>query len=827
MRLKIERPGVWLSAISAILVVAFVYWDRGKVSPGPLSATHAQDPNLAGDGCAQCHGGPLGSMTSACIECHAEIGAQIANKKGFHGTMTSEPNKCAACHSEHHGADFPLTGTQSFALAGFVDRTHFDHRNLDYHLTGRHAALSCVECHQQADAAVLAKGEKRFLGLTASCTQCHEDVHDGKLPDCAACHGQEHEFKKVANFVHGAQFPLTGSHSKPGCLDCHPKSSPHAVEALASHGTIVESSAPTPRTCQECHPSPHSDAFVHAAALKTGVKDGAACEACHPSSHTTFAASEAKMDPARHALSGFPLDAPHDKARCTDCHAAADVGAAAPADFAAFRSAHPGRSADACQVCHGDPHGGQFAEVAGANCLACHDRHSFAPHSFGIAQHARTHFALTGSHAAVSCNECHKETRPVDVVSAAAQKPVSEKLSARVFHGTSKNCESCHRDAHDRWFARAGLDEVVAGETGCARCHTTNVFAEVRKPGFEHGKWTGFVLEGAHARSDCTSCHIPSARADDAGRTFGRVADHFKGPAGRCSTCHADAHRGFFERPEIAANLAASGAGRPTSPADCAQCHTQESFGETAVAFDHGQFTGYTLEGAHARQACTTCHAPSAVKDASGRSFGFSRVGARAANKDCRACHLDPHQGGFDRAAAPGRVDGREGCLRCHTTESFEGTSRAAFDHKLWTGFALDGAHAKATCESCHVPQAAADGRAQLFGKAAGTDCAACHADPHVAQFAKNGSTDCARCHTTDAFDAGHFDHQKDARFALDATHQKLTCSACHLPAPLPGGGAAIRYKPLGISCGDCHDPRGGTRRSRDPFFGTREIEKP
>jgi hypothetical protein len=490
---------------------------------------------------------------------------------------------------------------------------------------------------------------------------------------------------------------------------------------------------------------------VSAVARKTGMKEGAACEACHSGAHTTFAAGEAKMDRVRHGLSGFTLDAPHDKAQCSDCHAPRNPGNGSPAaaDLAAFKAAHPGRSADACRVCHGDPHGGRFAAASGDDCLACHDRHSFTPAAFGIEQHARTSFALTGSHAAVGCNECHKQTMPVKVVTAAAQRPVEKVASARVFHGTSGACESCHRDPHDHAFDRPGLAVPAGCERGCARCHTTNVFAEVRSSGFDHAQWTGFALEGAHARSSCTSCHVPRAKADAAGRTFGKVSDHFRGSPERCATCHADAHKGFFERPEIAARLAGRG--------DCAQCHSPESFRDVAPGFDHERFTGFALEGAHARQACTTCHAETKSKDAAGRAFGFAKVDAKTAASDCRACHVDPHQGGFDRASLPRAVDGRQGCLRCHSTESFDDTSRSGFDHAKWTGFALDGAHARATCESCHAPRTAADGRAKILGKASGTDCAACHADPHVGQFARSGSTDCARCHSTDVFDAGHF----------------------------------------------------------------------
>jgi hypothetical protein len=32
---------------------------------------------------------------------------------------------------------------------------------------------------------------------------------------------------------------------------------------------------------------------------------------------------------------------------------------------------------------------------------------------------------------------------------------------------------------------------------------------------------------------------------------------------------------------------------------------------------------------------------------------------------------------------------------------------------------------------------------------------------------------------------------------------------SCHIPWPLPDGGEAVRYRPLGTTCADCHGNRG------------------
>ena len=51
------------------------------------------------------------------------------------------------------------------------------------------------------------------------------------------------------------------------------------------------------------------------------------------------------------------------------------------------------------------------------------------------------------------------------------------------------------------------------------------------------------------------------------------------------------------------------------------------------------------------------------------------------------------------------------------------------------------------------------------------------------------------------------FDHDKDSRFPLDKDHRNLACVACHKPVEFAGR-SVVRYKPLGIVCADCHDPR-------------------
>ncbi len=762
--MRLRHPGVWLGIASALAVAWFVWSDRERVSPGPVSAAHAQEASLEQD-CERCHGRPGEPLSSACADCHAPIAAQLAERRGFHGTLAGGAEGCGRCHSEHHGREFQLAGAASFALAGVADRDAYDHAGLGFALAGRHTALACRACHPHADDAVIAKGDARFLGLSQSCASCHEDPHAGQLPDCASCHGQDAPFDRIASFDHTAAFPLTGSHANLACARCHEKGSAHAVEVLANEVKLAGGAPPAPRECAACHPSPHTRAFVEARARAHGISADAACVECHRTEHASFAGEEPAMTREAHAASGFALEPPHAELDCRACHA--------PGSFA---ESHPGRSAGDCGACHEDPHAGQFGE---RGCLACHEPHQFRPTTFDVAKHARTSFPLTGSHAAVACDACHVQG-----------------ALARVFHGTSQECSSCHRDAHAAYFGAAWQRQRVPDDEGCAHCHGTDTFGEVPAESFDHARWTRFPLEGAHAEASCEACHVPASSPDHTGRTFGRIAPHDASSPAQCGDCHADAHRGAF---------AAVG---------CAECHTPSAFHELSRPFDHEARTGFALEGAHARASCESCHPRTLRPDDTGRRFGRAKVVAEVARNHCRACHADAHQGAFDRAGVARMIDGRSGCLRCHTAESFTKIRPPGFDHAHWTGFALEGVHASLDCASCHTqsgtPASPLDVR---FAKAAGSDCASCHADPHVGQFARAGRTDCARCHTSSAaFSDTRFDHARDSRFALDATHAKLACSACHLEQALPDGTRAVRYKPLGTSCGDCHDTRDGPR---------------
>jgi hypothetical protein len=689
---------VLIAFFSAMAVTLVAVSDMRRSSPGALATVHQRVPELAGrNDCSECHGGLLGTLQEACLACHEPIEAQLADGHGLHGTLGARSEQCGLCHAEHHGANAPLVHGQSFALAGVPKADAFDHRLVGFVLDGAHAPLECGECHVNARAAILPAGETRFLGLERDCASCHEDPHEGRMRSaCASCHGQE-TWDGLSSLEHERFLPLVGPHAL-ACTECHAPEDAHALEIVGGKGE-----RPAARECATCHESPHRSPFVAGVAVAAGLAPGQVCGTCHAAEHVTFhEPGLTAMSPEQHALSGFALAPPHDAPACADCHTADPTGPASararPGDFAAR---YPGRAPAQCSACHADVHEGQFetGPFAGAECDACHDPLRFEPHAFGAEEHGRTALELTGKHLEAACEECHAKASPD---------------SARAFRGTSAECDACHADAHAAFFEPVTelLAEVEHGE--CARCHDAESFAGAAAD-FEHETFTGFAVLGAHAQSECTSCHVPAAGPDATGRTFGRVEAHF------------------------------------------------------------GAFTG------------------------------------------CVSCHADPHGGLFEEeTGSPAEVEGSTDCARCHVESSFRALRRE-FDHGSWTGFALAGAHAAASCAACHPPLPGPSDEGRTSAVAAGASCSDCHEDPHARQFADEfGVTDCARCHVSEADDFLDFDHETDARFALGQAHAALACDACHATEQRSAL-AFVRFRPLGRECTDCHGSNAEVLLRRQP----------
>ncbi len=625
-----------------------------------------------------------------------------------------------------------------------------------------------------------------FGHMRGACSDCHEDVAaqvvDGRglhgrldpalAADCATCHSEHHgsDFRPVnalafslagvpdaAQFDHRlVGFAMDGAHLQLPCNRCHP----HAEAEVLSEGQ--RRFLGLQQDCATCHADPH------------GGRMQFGCATCHD--QTSFAERFVPEHERWLSLLGA-----HAELDCRACHAVDTAQA--------LERLHPGARDHArqCGDCHATPHSARFlagnARAAGveprATCGACHplDLPRFTDLRVAVTpeQHAHGGFPLAAPHDAVACAGCH-----------APAVDYAERHPGRA----PRDCQACHADPHGGQFA----DGPFAG--GCVACHAATHFEPPAFDRTQHAR-LALPLDGRHAELACHDCHTDPG--DEGPRRF-------HGTPSRCEQCHADAHAGRFVHQ--ATRLRANPRG------ECAECHGTDAFAQVDHArFDHADWTGFPVTGAHAQIECADCHPPTAAADATGRRFG--RVPRHGDDfGGCATCHRDPHAGSFDAEPAPALVDGRSGCERCHDTASFRALPHG-FDHGVFTGFLLTGAHGKLDCTACHARLPAADDSGRTWGRARGDGCADCHRDPHQGQFERLGRVDCARCHkSATSFATLSFRHNLDSRFPLGEAHAKVACASCHKPATIDGV-TVVRYRPLPMECVDCHGTEGGGASGR------------
>ncbi len=813
--MRVLAPKPLLMLLSASLIFWIFGWEQDRTQAPPLSAAHAQEPELdSPGGCEQCHGDGDGTegMLKACVVCHGGIGEDLDLALGLHGSqIEGQVEDCTRCHIEHAGRDFPLVREASFVEAGFKSMDEYVHENLGrgpYGLIGAHDGLDCEQCHEKAGVALLEKGWQRFRGLSQDCDSCHDDPHDGAmLRACAECHGQVEKFEEHVEYRHPDSFPLLGAHGEQECKQCHEEKSEYSIEALAGESPPVE------RTCEACHEHRHTEAFLKkSAALASGLglieMADVECLACHDPEHKDFAAAGESWPVELHAASGMALLEPHAETDCVECHFRIPDAPDAQADWL---RRFPGRQAFDCEVCHTDPHEGQFARANPAPdaCLECHSETRFVPATYGFEAHAESEFPLHDKHRAVACFACH-------------EVPEGRLESARQWDSVSSVCADCHGDAHAGAFDKlAGLEEF-GGREGCARCHSPKGFAEILQDEFDHGACTDFALAGAHGQAQCEVCHLPTEASDEFGRFFGRIEVQW-GSAWQknkpCVLCHADPHDGAFDGTDLPPI--------ENGQSDCARCHTENDWQELRTEkFDHRYWTDYDLPDGHDRAQCEACHLPTASADLFGRTFGRIEAIHGTADPGCQACHADPHFGIFDVEGLPRETEAGATCARCHTLDSFAKLlvgPPERFDHDFWTSSNTASEHGEQGCDDCHPPIIKGQGlgilvqglgrRGRARAAVPGRTCAACHGDEHRSQFQRPETEACDACHASQAdFSVLDFDHQTDSRYPLDDVHKDVACSACHRQVAWPDGSGTVLYRPLGMQCADCHSAGGGER---------------
>jgi hypothetical protein len=354
-------------------------------------------------------------------------------------------------------------------------------------------------------------------------------------------------------------------------------------------------------------------------------------------------------------------------------------------------------------------------------CQNCHTLSGWKPiRAVPEFDHNTTKYPLRGMHEGVSCTQCHTKM---------------------VFTNVGKQCADCHADLHK-------------GQMGanCEQCHNVKGWHVAVQQINQH--LNRFPLIGAHATLDCDACHRSAA------------VGQFQGLSTACVSCH---QQDFI-------NTKAAGIDHVALklPTTCEQCHSMDNW--MGAKFDHLQFTGFALTGAHATLDCNACH------------IGGKFAGTPAT---CVGCHLAD----FNKTNNPPHATANfpTTCQTCHNTTAWD---PATFDHNTFTKFPLTGGHVGVACNLCHI-------NGQFVGTP--TDCASCHMKDFNGTTNPNHVTSgfpttCQQCHTTASWTAAAFDHSTTG-FTLTGAHVALQCNQCHNTAFSPSGA----YNLTTATCITCH----------------------
>ena len=426
-----------LAAVITLLVIAGVAYARGGLlyNPGPLNAqtgevlgsvtSHAE----LGGQCEACHSAPWDSTTMAdlCINCHGAIAQQMQSMVALHGAMYQRDPRleCRDCHTEHRGAEAPLTIMQSgefphellgYSLEGHkltAQREPFTCADCHYDDISTFASDTCDTCHRQMDPPF---AQVHLLSFGSACLDCHDGVD---------------VFGKQFNH-NVSRFRLIGKHQEVECVLCHVD-----ARSLADFQTA-------PQDCYACHRTDDAHA----------LRFGADCSLCH----TPDDWESATFD---HNLAAFKLEGKHAQVACEDCHQ---------------NGVYQGTPSE-CYACHrqDDEHNGRF----GMDCAACHAPQSWDAVTF---DHNRSNFPLDGAHIDVACETCHTANQFVGLSTqcvACHEDPVFH------FGALGTNCQDCHNTIawvparfnvlHPEPRVEEEGTGVNHGRTSCRTCHPSTV----------------------------------------------------------------------------------------------------------------------------------------------------------------------------------------------------------------------------------------------------------------------------------------------------------------------------------------------------------------
>jgi hypothetical protein len=547
--------GIYLFAATELLA---------QLSPGDLSAPHSHLEGLKN--CTKCHEIGEKVQPDNCLNCHDLLKNRIREGLGLHAR--NEFNDCVTCHSDHQGREFNLIWWKEG-----IDK--FDHSKTGYILEGKHQKLECRNCHISnniADKQKYLSQEKdldqTYLGLNKNCTNCHNDEHRGQLDTgCLKCHDLN-AWKPAPLFDHNkTRFSLVGRHQTVECIHCH-----KLIEQTSDSGDkdYMIFSGLKFKTCSNCHRDPHQGRLgiscktCHTVSGWKGIVNrdfnhdqtrfpllgkhrNVTCNKCHRSGHSLKNLAFTRCQNCHTDYHQGQFYHRQQKGACEECHT---VDGFLPSTFTVkqhntgkypLKGAHLAVpcnlchlkrnnkmiqfrfSSTDCQACHRDPHNKESElylsrkniPIENNGCQYCHLVDSWASIEF---DHSKTNFQLSGKHKSIVCKSCHKYDGQDSNIS------VILKLD-------KNDCRDCHQDIHMGQFLPADNENSTdVRSVRCDKCHTTDKWIASK---FDHNLNSGFKLEGAHKKLNCSQCH-KTVNED------GIVFVKYKPLDSSCSACHVN-----------------------------------------------------------------------------------------------------------------------------------------------------------------------------------------------------------------------------------------------------------------------------------------------
>lgn len=190
-------------------------------------------------------------VATPCFACHlSETTAGGAEQRW---RFRNIGERCVDCHEDVHegyiAAEFyPEQACERCHVTDNWEANHFEHEQTGFELLGRHAEVSCMECHAAEEPTANNKYEG-FANSPTECAECHENVHEDQfmengVTDCARCHGFDDWTLEAFNHDNTA-FKLEGAHAEVACEACH--------KPIESNGNIIIQYKFNSFECIDCH----------------------------------------------------------------------------------------------------------------------------------------------------------------------------------------------------------------------------------------------------------------------------------------------------------------------------------------------------------------------------------------------------------------------------------------------------------------------------------------------------------------------------------------------------------------------------------------------